>query len=156
MSTTHNSREIQASPEKLYKAFTDPHALEVWMAPGDMTGKVHHFDLREGGSYEMSLFYPGTDKHSKGKSGAKEDRYTSRFVELKPHKKIVEVITFDSSDRRFAGEMTMEVTFEPHGKSTRVNMVFKNIPEGIQPEDNEKGTELTLEKLAKYAEVKKV
>jgi uncharacterized protein YndB with AHSA1/START domain len=40
MSTTQNSREIQASPEKLYQAFTSPQALEVWMAPGDMTGKV--------------------------------------------------------------------------------------------------------------------
>ncbi len=77
MSTTQASREIKASPEKLYQAFTSPAALEIWMAPGAMTGKVHHFDLREGGSYEMSLFYPDTDTESKGKSGAKEDRYTA-------------------------------------------------------------------------------
>jgi len=64
MSTTQASREIKASPEKLYQAFTSPAALEVWMAPGDMTGKIHHFDLREGGSYEMSLFYPNTDIES--------------------------------------------------------------------------------------------
>jgi len=29
-------------------------------------------------------------------------------------------------------------------------MVFKNIPDGIHPEDNEKGTELSLQKLDKY------
>jgi uncharacterized protein YndB with AHSA1/START domain len=154
MSTTQTSRVIKASPEKLYQAFTSPEALEVWMAPGEMTGKVRHFDLREGGSYEMSLFYPDTDKQSKGKSGAKEDRYSSRFVELQPNKKIVEAVRFDSPDPRFAGEMIMEVTFEPLGKDSRINMVFKNIPDGISPEDNEKGTELSLEKLAKYVEGK--
>ena len=153
MSTTQTSREINASPEKLYRAFTNPEALEVWMAPGEMTGKVHRFDLREGGSYEMSLFYPDADNQAKGKSGAKEDRYTSRFVELQPNKKIVETITFDSPDPKFAGEMTMEVTFEPLGNSTRVHMVFRNIPDGVNPGDNEKGTELSLEKLARYVEV---
>jgi hypothetical protein len=30
-------------------------------------------------------------------------------------------------------------------------MVFRNIPAGIRPEDNEKGTELSLQKLEKYA-----
>jgi uncharacterized protein YndB with AHSA1/START domain len=154
MATTQTSREIKASQEKLYKAFTSPEALEIWMAPGDMTGKVHHFDLREGGSYEMSLFYPDADTESKGKSGAKEDRYTSRFVELKPNKKIVEAVTFHSSDPRLAGEMIMEVSFEPLGNNSLINMIFKNIPDGIKPEDNEKGTGLTLQKLAKYLEGK--
>jgi hypothetical protein len=30
--------------------------------------------------------------------------------------------------------------------------VFRNIPSGIRPEDNEEGTQLTLEKLARYVE----
>jgi hypothetical protein len=30
--------------------------------------------------------------------------------------------------------------------------VFRNIPPGIKPEDNEKGTALTLQKLAAYVE----
>lgn len=28
----------------LYRAFTDPAALADWLAPGGMTGEVHHFD----------------------------------------------------------------------------------------------------------------
>jgi uncharacterized protein YndB with AHSA1/START domain len=50
-----NSKFIQATPEALYRAFTDPAALAVWQAPGDMTGKVHSFDYRVGGGYQMSL-----------------------------------------------------------------------------------------------------
>jgi len=150
MSTTHTSRVIAASPELLYAAFTHPEALEAWMAPGNMTGKVHHFDLREGGSYEMSLFYPETERDAKGKTATKEDRYVARFVRLQPGKKIVEAIRFDTADSHFQGEMNMEVTFEPVDQGTRVTMAFGNIPDGIRPEDNEKGTELSLQKLESY------
>lgn len=48
--------------------------------------------------------------------------------------------------------MIMEVTFEPEDAGTRVTILFKNIPPGIRPEDNEAGTEMTLEKLARYVE----
>ena len=44
----------------------------------------------------------------------------------------------------------MEVRFEPEGKATRVTMIFSNIPLGVKPEDNEKGTDESLEKLENY------
>ena len=197
MSTTHNTKMIRARPEQVYRAFTDARALEAWMAPGDMTARVLHFDLREGGSYEMALSYPASDRASEGddrdksgagqgsggksgasggqgaegksgvgeggksgageggKSGPGEDRYVSRFVALEPGRRIVEAIRFDSEDASFQGEMTMEVTFEPVGSgSTLVSMTFRDIPAGIRPEDNEKGTELSLQKLAAYVEGK--
>src|ERR1700704_1575223 len=94
LASTQNSKLIKASPQKLYKAFTDPKSLAVFLAPGEMTGKIHRFDLRVGGGYQMSLFYPQSDKESPGKTSAKEDRFTARFVELIPHKKIVQAINF--------------------------------------------------------------
>ena len=156
MATTKNTRDIRASAEVLYKAFTDPKALEVWMAPGEMRGEIHNFDLREGGSYEMSLYYPDSEKNDEGKpygkTGDNEDKYTARFVELKPNEKIVLAINFDSIDKNNTGEMIMDVTLTPKGKETTVTIVFKNIPSGIKPEDNEKGTEMSLDKLARYVE----
>lgn len=152
MPTTKNSRIIHASPGKLYSALTDPAALEIWLAPGDMTGKIHWFDLREGGGYLMSLFYPASEKNALGKTASKEDRYTARFIELTPIKKIVEAINFESVNPAFAGEMIMEVTLEPTGDSTEVSFLFRNIPPGIKPADNEAGTVSTLEKLARFVE----
>jgi uncharacterized protein YndB with AHSA1/START domain len=149
---TQNSKFIKAPPEALYQAFMDPAALAVWLAPGDMTGEVHSFDGRVGGGYQMSLYYPASEKTSRGKSSDREDRYTARFVELTPPKRIVEAITFDSADPAFLGEMIMEVTFEAEEGGTTVSILFKNIPSGIRPEDNEVGTQLTLEKLARYVE----
>jgi uncharacterized protein YndB with AHSA1/START domain len=148
--STRNSKFIKASPEALYRAFTDPAALPAWFAPGDMTGEIHSFDGRVGGGYQMSLYYSSSDKVSRGKSSEKEDRYTARFVELTPPKRIVQAITFESDDPAFSGEMTMEVTFEAEEEGTTVSILFKNIPPGIRPEDNETGTQLTLENLARY------
>lgn len=150
--TTQNSKVIKASAERLYQAFTNPNALETWQVPGDMIGKVHSFDLRVGGGYKMSLFYPETEKEMKGKTSEKVDRYTAKFIELKPSKKIIEAINFDTSDPNFAEEMIMEVRFELTGNGTTVTFLFTNIPVGIKPEDNEAGTLSSLEKLARYVE----
>lgn len=150
--STRNSKWIKAMPEVLYRAFTDPAALAVWFAPGDMTGEVHRFDERVGGGYEMSLYYSSSEHPLRGKTNDREDRYTARFVELSPPSRIVEAITFDSVDPAFSGEMIMEVTFEAEDGGTTVSVSLKDIPSGIRPEDNEAGTQLTLEKLARYVE----
>jgi uncharacterized protein YndB with AHSA1/START domain len=150
--STRNSKWIKAVPEAVYRAFTDPKALTVWLVPGDMTGKVHQFDLRVGGGYEMSVFYPASDTTSRGKTAGKEDRYRARFVELIPSTRIVEAINFESDDPGFAGEMAMAVTLEGKDGGTNVTIEFENIPSGIRPEDNEVGTESSLEKLARYVE----
>lgn len=149
--TTKTSKIIKATAEAIYRAFVDPAALEAWQAPGDMTAKVHRFDPVVGGGYEMSLFYPDGET-MQGKTREKEDRYTARFIALVPNKKIVQAINFHAPDPAFAGEMMVEVTLEPEVGGTRVTYFFTHIPIGIKPEDNEAGTRLTLEKLARYVE----
>ncbi len=149
---TRTSRVIKAPREALYRAVTDPAALAVWLSPGAMTGQVHAFDARVGSGYRMSLFYPASEPASRGKTAAREDRFTARFVELTPPTRIVQAITFDSANPAFSGEMTMAVTFEERDGGTEVTIVFEHIPPGIRPEDNEAGTRSSLEKLARYIE----
>jgi uncharacterized protein YndB with AHSA1/START domain len=150
--STRNSAVIRAPREAVYRAFTDPAALAVWQAPGEMTGVVHEFDARVSGGYQMSLFYPETEQEARGKTAAREDRFTARYVELTPPSRIVEAITFDTTDPAFAGEMTMAVTLAERDGGTEVTLVFEHLPAGIRPEDNEEGTRLSLEKLARFVE----
>jgi uncharacterized protein YndB with AHSA1/START domain len=149
---TRTSRVIQAPGDALYRAFTDPAALAVWLAPGEMTGKVHAFDARVGGGYRMSLFYPASEQVYRGKTAEREDRFTARFVALTPPARIVQAISFDSVDPAFSGEMTMVVTFEERNGGTEVTIVCEHLPSGIRPEDNEAGCRSSLEKLARYLE----
>lgn len=91
---TKVSRIIRASREVLYRAFLDPEALVSWLPPGGMTGKMHHFDARVGGTYVMSLYYPPDEGIHRGKTAAREDRITVCFVELSPPARIIEEVFF--------------------------------------------------------------
>lgn len=152
-SSTRTSRIIKAPIGVVYHAFIDPAALEAWMCPEGMTGKVHDFDGQVGGGYRMSLFYPLAETNHPGKTSEREDRYTARYVELVPPTKIVQTVEFDSQDPAFSGEMRMEVRLQEQGqKQTEVTIAFDDIPPGIRPEDNDAGTRSSLEKLAWYVE----
>jgi uncharacterized protein YndB with AHSA1/START domain len=53
--STSVSRIIKAPRRTLYQAFVDPQALVAWLPPQGMTGHVHAFDARQGGTYRMFL-----------------------------------------------------------------------------------------------------
>ena len=148
-SSSRVSASISASREAIYRAFTEPAALEAWQAPGEMTGIVHDFDLREGGGYDMSLYYPADDAGA-GKTSASEDRFTTRFLSLEPPARIVQAVTFDTTDPNFGGEMMMTVTLAEAGPGTEVTIAYANVPPGISPEDNAAGSRDSLRKLAAY------
>ncbi|MGH2550286.1 MAG: SRPBCC domain-containing protein [Thermomicrobiales bacterium] len=155
LASSRTSRIINASAEVIYHACIDPAALETWMAPGGMIAKVLAFDERLGGGYRMSLRYPDSEPTETGKSGEREDRYTARFEELTPPKRIVETITFDTTDAAFSGEMIMTITLEERSAGTEVTFLFEHLPPGVRPEDNDAGTRSSLEKLATYVEGKR-
>ncbi|MGZ3310133.1 MAG: SRPBCC domain-containing protein [Xanthobacteraceae bacterium] len=149
---TRTSRIIKARPEELYAAFMDPAALVAWLPPAEMTGEIHEFDARAGGGYRMSLFYPPTERSSRGKTSDKEDMVTVRFVELAPARRIVEGVKFVTTDPALLGEMMIEITFEPVFGGTEVTFLCTNLPPGLRAEDNEAGSRLSLEQLARRFE----
>lgn len=149
---TRTSRVIRARREELYEAFIDPAALVAWLPPAEMTGDIHEFDARVGGGYRMSLFYPPNECIFRGKTSDKEDMVNVRFVELAPPRRIVEAVSFVTTDPPFFGEMTLTATFEEVSGGTEVTLVFKNLPPGLRAEDNEAGSRLSLEQLARRFE----
>ena len=149
---TCTSRVIRARPEELYVALLDPAALIDWRPPAEMTGEIHEFDARVGGGYRMSLFYPPDERVFRGKTSDREDLVNVRFVELAPPRRIVEAVNFVTTDPAFSGEMTMIATFEEVSGGTEVKLVLKNLPPGLRAEDNEAGSRLSLEQLARRFE----
>ena len=149
---TRTSRVIRARPEELYAAFLDPAALIDWLPPAEMTGEIHEFDARVGGGYRMSLFYPPDERAFRGKTSDRKDTVNVRFVELAPPCRIVEAVSFVTTDPAFFGEMTLVVTFEEVSGGTEVTLVCENLPPGLRAEDNEAGSRLSLEQLAHRCE----
>ena len=143
-------RVIHASPATIYRAHTDPNSLVSWLPPAGMHGHVEHFEPRVGGTYRMVLAYE--EPASQGKTTDHSDSVRGRFVELIPDRRIAQVVTFDSDDAAFAGEMKITWTFMPVPEGTRVEVRCENVPPGIGPEDHAAALASSLANLAKFCE----
>jgi uncharacterized protein YndB with AHSA1/START domain len=102
--------------------------------------------------FHRSLFYPPDERAFRGKTSDSEDMVNVRFVELAPLRRIVEAVSFVTTDPAFVGEMTMMATFEEVSGGTEVTMVCENLPPGLRAEDNEAGSRVSLEQLARRFE----
>jgi uncharacterized protein YndB with AHSA1/START domain len=150
--STEVPQMIHAPREAVYWAFMDAKAVETWLAPDTMRGKVEIFEPREGGKFRMSLTYTDPQDAKLGKTSDDTDTSEGTFVELIPNQKMVWAVEFDSDQPEFAGEMRMTWTLADSNGGTEVTLLCEDIPAGIRLEDNELGSKQSLQKLAKFVE----
>ncbi|HIT75844.1 MAG TPA: SRPBCC domain-containing protein [Candidatus Avipropionibacterium avicola] len=145
------TREIPSDPAAVHAAFTDPTALEVWLPPEGMTGRVTEYDLRPGGRCRMVLKYVDA-RQSPGKSTADEDVSVSRFIEIVPDHRVVQDIDFESDDPAFSGTMRLTWQVDPlnGGHASVVEMRAEHVPYGIDQSDHLAGMSSSLANLADH------
>jgi len=144
------SRHIRAPRARVYAVLLDPVAVQQWMVPDGMTSEVHEFDAREGGAFRISLTYDEPTRS--GKTSAHTDTHHGRFVRLVPEIEVVQLVEFETDDPELRGEMTISYTLTDVGDGTDVVSIHEGIPAGVSPADNELGTTMALDKLARLAE----
>lgn len=139
--TVEFHRVLKTKPERLYRAFLDPDAMAKWLPPHGFTGKVHHADVRVGGSYKMSFtnFSSGTT-HSFG----------GEYLELTPNERLRWTNRFD--DPNLPGTMTVTVTLKPVMVGTELHIVQEGIPDAIPAEACVLGWQESLTLLAQLVE----
>jgi uncharacterized protein YndB with AHSA1/START domain len=143
-----SSRLIGALPERLYEAFVDPDRLVHWLPPQGATAVIEEFDPKIGGRFKIVLSFV----RNTGKSSAKNDVVLGRFLSLVPGREITQAIEFVSDRPEFKGTMTMDWSFQRSDDKTLVSVVAKNVPEGIDRADHERGMASSLENLAAFVE----
>ncbi|MCW3126433.1 MAG: hypothetical protein JWO03_2091 [Bacteroidetes bacterium] len=134
-------RVLTASPEKIYRAFTDPAAMASWLPPYGFVCTVHQMDVRVGGEYKMS-FTNFSSGHSHSFGGT--------YLELKPGEFLKYVDKFD--DPNLPGEMPTSVTLRKVSVGTEIRITQNNIPAAIPAEMCYLGWQESLEKLKKLVE----
>jgi uncharacterized protein YndB with AHSA1/START domain len=117
-----------------------------------MSSEVHEFDAREGGSFRVSLTYDAPT--GTGKSAQQTDTYHGHFVKLVPDEQVVEVFEFETENPGLRGEMKMTTTLTEADSGTDVVIMHEQIPDSVPPADNETGTRMALENLAKLVETR--
>ncbi|WRZ88472.1 SRPBCC domain-containing protein [Streptomyces sp. NBC_01007] len=150
MYTTRVSRRMNASRAEVYRALLDATAVAKWRVPTGMRSEVHEFDAREGGAFRVSLTHDVPN--ATGKSKAHTDTYHGRFVELVPDERVVEVVEFETADPGLHGEMTMTTELTEADGGTEVVIVHEGVPDAVPAADNETGTRMALDHLARLVE----
>jgi uncharacterized protein YndB with AHSA1/START domain len=132
---------VRTTPDKLYRAFTDPDAMAKWLPPHGFTAKVHAMDARVGGGFRMSFtnFSTGNGHHFGG-----------TYLELEPGARLRYTDRFD--DPNLPGEMVTTVTLTAVSCGTELNVVQEGIPDAIPVEACYLGWQESLGQLAQLVE----
>lgn len=145
------SRLISAPAGRIYRAFSEPGAMEFWLPPNGMSGRMLHFDFREGGAFRMQLFYT-EPQGGGGKTSDDLDEIDVRLTKLEEPMAIEQEIHFVSDEPSFSGVMRMIWTLEAQDDRTLVTIRATDVPEGIHQHDHDIGLNSSLENLARFVE----
>ena len=142
---TNNSislhRVIKASPEKVFRAFSDQHAFASWIPPFGFLCIVHQHDFKVGGSFKMSF---------RNFTSGKEQSFGGKYLEIKLNERISYSDKFDSPD--LPGEMTTTVHFNKVICGISIQILQEGIPSVIPIELCYLGWQESLEKLIRLVE----
>jgi uncharacterized protein YndB with AHSA1/START domain len=134
-------RVLKASPEKVYRAFTEANAIASWLPPYGFLCTVHEMNVKVEGTFRMSFHNFSTGNgHSFG----------GKYLEIKPNAFLKYTDKFD--DPNLPGEMTTSVELKKVSVGTEINIFQQDIPSMIPAEMCYLGWQESLEKLAKLVE----
>ena len=134
-------RVINTSPEKIYRAFTDPIAMASWIPPYGFLCVVHSMDVQKGGNYRMSFINFSTGNgHSFG----------GTYLELEQNEFIKYTDEFE--DPNLPGKMITSVWLKKVSFGTELKIIQEGIPSVIPTEMCYLGWQESLEKLKKLVE----
>ena len=134
-------RVLKASPEKVYRAFTEANALASWLPPYGFLCTVHELNVKAKGTFRMSFHNFSTGNgHSFG----------GKYLEVKSNEFLKYTDKFD--DPNLPGEMTTSVELKRVSCGTEINILQQDIPSMIPAEMCYLGWQESLEKLTKLVE----
>lgn len=137
------SRRVAASPERVWRAFTEPTEMAAWMWAGWGSDTSAEADLRVGGSYRVYTTAPSND------TGWPTDRwgFLGYYVDIVENRRLAYTIHWDGPvGYNQTGAMVVDeaviVDMAANGAGTDVVMWHVGIPaDGVSAEEHGKGIE---------------
>jgi uncharacterized protein YndB with AHSA1/START domain len=132
---------IKASPEKVYRAFTNPTAIASWLPPYGYVCAVQELDVKVGGGYKMSF----TNFTTEG-----VESFSGTYLEVEPDKFLKYIDKFDNP--QLPGEIMTTISLKKVSTGTDLTITQENIPEAIPAEMCYLGWQDSLDKLTRLVE----
>jgi uncharacterized protein YndB with AHSA1/START domain len=135
--SVHLHRVLRASPEKVYRAFLTPKALEKWLPPKGFTAEFHHLEPKVGGRFRASFTnFTTQSSHSFG----------GEYLELVPQQRLRYTDQFE--DPNLPNPMHVTVTIKEVSCGSELDVTQEGIPDVIPVEMCYLGWQESLEALA--------
>lgn len=130
------SRVINAKPETVFRAWTEPEQLKQWSCPEEMGVADAQVDLKVGGAYRIRM------------KSAEGSTYTAFGVyrEVEAPQRLVYTWEWEEEEHR-VGETVVTVEFNDLGESTEVVLTHELFPSAEAKAGHEEGWTSCLNRL---------
>jgi uncharacterized protein YndB with AHSA1/START domain len=130
-------RRFNASPAKVFAAWTDPEKVKRWMSPGEVKMLSAESDARTGGRFRWVMQAPDGEHHD----------VSGVYREVIPNEKLVFTWAWISTPER---ESLVTLTFKADGDGTLFTMVHEQFFDETARDNHNKGWTSAMGKLDKY------
>ncbi|MEU8793188.1 SRPBCC family protein [Streptomyces sp. NPDC048643] len=114
------TREFDASPDRVFRAYTDPDLVVQWLGPRRLEMRIDEYDARSGGAY----------RYVHREDDGTEYGFRGVFHEVRPDERIVQTFAYDG----FPDSVSLEkAVFEDLGGRTRVTTT--SVMESVEARD---------------------
>ena len=114
-------RDFDASPEKVFRAWTDPDLVARWLGPRDSEIRIDSWDARTGGSY----------RYASVRDGEEVAAFYGSFHEIRPTERLVQTFTWEGMPD---GVSLDTMTFEDLGNG-RTRVVGVSVVDSLESRD---------------------
>jgi uncharacterized protein YndB with AHSA1/START domain len=130
-------RTFNAPREQVFRAWTEPEALERWLKPMDSTTRVSAFDLRVGGSYQFD--FHGKDGSFYSVSG--------HYIEITPPEKLCFTWQAEITDNE---QTLVTLEFIERGSTTEIALTHERLLNEPMLSAHEAGWNWMLDELGTF------
>lgn len=127
----------RASPEVLFRAWTDPALVSRWLAPSPRICEVAELDVREGGEYRIVMFNP---------ENGNRVAVVGVYETVDPPKKLVFTWKWENNDA-WHGDSLVSICFVPVEDGTELHLLHEQLPNAKDRDNHAKGWSACLNQL---------
>jgi uncharacterized protein YndB with AHSA1/START domain len=130
-------RRLNAPPEKVYAAWTDPEKIARWIGPKQVVSARAETDPRVGGHYHF---------HMRTSDGEEHD-VSGVYHEVVPNEKLVFTWAWKSTPER---ESRVTITFKADGDGTMLTLLHEQFFDEEARDRHKQGWSGSFDKLERY------
>jgi uncharacterized protein YndB with AHSA1/START domain len=131
------TRKLPVTPDRCFRAWTDPQALKQWFGPGDLEVLLAEADPRVGGRYRIVMRSPGGDEHD----------VSGEFREIVANRKLVFTWAWRGTPER---QSLVTIEFVPDGAATALTLTHEQFADEAARDRHHYGWSGSLDKLAAF------